>query len=75
MDVKSGEVPRSAAHRRSTRTSSRGRSAPRDYRRLSSAENGAPLSNRAIQGLYPNAGSTFKLITAVAALRGRPDHT
>jgi penicillin-binding protein 2 len=40
-----------------------------DYERLSDPDNGNPLANRAIQGLYPT-GSTFKLITAVAGLEG-----
>ena len=37
------------------------------YASLTSPDNGAPLSDRAIQGLYPT-GSTFKPITAIAAL-------
>lgn len=38
-----------------------------DYRALNSEANGAPLFNRATSGLYPT-GSTFKPITALAAL-------
>jgi penicillin-binding protein 2 len=37
------------------------------YKRLQDPNNGAPLADRAIQGLYPT-GSTFKLITATSAL-------
>jgi penicillin-binding protein 2 len=40
----------------------------RDYSRLNNDPN-HPLADRAIQGLYPT-GSTFKLITATAALQG-----
>src|SRR3954453_12071980 len=46
-----------------------------EYRQLTSRQTDAPLADRAIQGLYPT-GSTFKPITATAALQDhliRPD--
>jgi penicillin-binding protein 2 len=41
---------------------------PSTFQQLTSQTTGAPLADRAIQGLYPT-GSTFKPITAIAALQ------
>jgi penicillin-binding protein 2 len=69
MDVNTGEVLGLGSHpsfdpnlfAKVVRTS--------DYKALTAEHNGAPLTNRAIAGGYPT-GSTFKLVTAVAALQG-----
>ena len=58
---------RSAPTRASTPTCSPSRSRRRRYDALNSEANGAPLFNRAIAAAYPT-GSTFKPITAMAAL-------
>jgi penicillin-binding protein 2 len=42
---------------------------PSQYKQLTSTATEAPLTDRAIRGLYPT-GSTFKPITAMAALNG-----
>ena len=43
------------------------------FNKLNSEENGAPLVDRAVNGLYPT-GSTFKLITVGGRARVRDDH-
>jgi penicillin-binding protein 2 len=69
MDVRNGEVVALGSHPSFDPNIFSKVIKPSDYKRLSDPDNGAPLSNRAIQGLYPT-GSTFKLITATAALQG-----
>lgn len=67
MDTKTGEVRALASHPGfDPNIFSKGVS-EKTYKRLINPTNGAPLANRAIQGLYPT-GSTFKLISSVAAL-------
>ena len=68
MDVQDGEILGLGSHPSfDPAIFTRPNLSPSLFERLSSEESGAPLSNRAIQGLYPT-GSTFKAITAVAAL-------
>jgi penicillin-binding protein 2 len=69
MDVKSGEV-RALGSTPSFDPNLFAKSIKQsDYDRLSDPMNGSPLTNRAIQSVYPT-GSTFKLITATAGLEG-----
>jgi penicillin-binding protein 2 len=67
MDVKSGEVIALGSHPSFDPNIFSRVIKQSDYDRLTDPDNGAPLTNRAIQGGYPT-GSTYKLITAVAAL-------
>jgi len=67
MDVRNGEVLALGSHPTFDPAVFTRRLSPATYRQLTSNEGGAPLANRATQGLYPSA-STFKLITAVAGL-------
>jgi penicillin-binding protein 2 len=69
MDVKTGEVRALGSSPSFDPNIFAKRIRQSDYTRLSDPDNGAPLANRAMQGLYPT-GSTFKLITATAALQG-----
>jgi penicillin-binding protein 2 len=69
MDVKSGEVRALGSSPAFDPNIFAKRIRQSDYKRLSSEANGAPLLNRATQSVYPT-GSTFKLVTATAALEG-----
>jgi penicillin-binding protein 2 len=68
MDVRNGEVLAMGSNPTYDPTVfARPVVSPSVYRALTSDATSAPISNRAMQGLYPT-GSTFKPITAVAAL-------
>jgi len=69
MDVKTGEVRALGSSPSFDPNIFARRIRQSDYSRLSSEANGAPLLNRATQSVYPT-GSTFKIITATAALEG-----
>ena len=69
MDVKSGQVHALGSSPSFDPNRYVKRIKDSDYRRLTSKALGEPLLNRATQADYP-AGSTFKLITSVAALEG-----
>jgi penicillin-binding protein 2 len=69
MDVKSGEVRALGSSPSFDPNIFAKRIRQSDYDSLSSKANGEPLVNRATQSVYPT-GSTFKLVTSVAALEG-----
>ncbi|MEX1140801.1 MAG: penicillin-binding protein 2 [Thermoleophilaceae bacterium] len=69
MDVRSGEMLALGSSPSFDPNIFTGSVPAREWERVTSEEAGTPLLNRAIQGGYPT-GSTFKLITAIAALEG-----
>jgi penicillin-binding protein 2 len=69
MDVKTGEVRALGSSPSFDPNIFAKRIRQSDFERLSSKELGEPLVNRATQSVYPT-GSTFKLVTAAAALEG-----
>ena len=69
MDVKTGEVRALGSSPSYDPNIFAKRIRQSDYNRLSSKANGEPLVNRATQSVYPT-GSTFKIVTATAALEG-----
>ncbi len=69
MNPKTGEVIALASHPSFDPNIFSKRVSDATYKQLTDSANGAPLANRAMQGLYPT-GSTFKLISSVAALEG-----
>jgi penicillin-binding protein 2 len=69
MDIKTGEVRALGSSPSFDPNIFAKRIRQSDYNRLSSKANGEPLVNRATQSVYPT-GSTFKIVTATAALEG-----
>ncbi|HEX8052536.1 MAG TPA: penicillin-binding protein 2 [Thermoleophilaceae bacterium] len=69
MDVKTGEVRALGSSPSFDPNIFAKRIRQSDFERLNSKELGEPLVNRATQSVYPT-GSTFKLVTATAALEG-----